>query len=65
VEQQYLVKNGWPYKLLKVVSDVKEAEEIKEELLEKTEYDVFYKKSNNNYYIYISLHPRKIVKGII
>ena len=64
-ESVYVVKNGWPYKLYKKTKSEREAKRIKEKIIKETEYDAFYRKRDSYYYIYVSLHPKKVVKGIL
>ena len=65
-EKEYIVKNGWPYKLFKKTKSEREAKKLKEKILRETEYDAFYRKRRDGYYyVYVSLHPRNVVKGII
>jgi hypothetical protein len=64
-ESVYVVKNGWPYKLYKKTKSEREAKRIKEKIIKETEYDAFYRKKDGYYYVYVSLHPKKVVKGIL
>jgi hypothetical protein len=53
------------YELYRIVNSKEEAEKVKKYILEKTPFDIKYRKEGRRYYVYVSQTPRWAIKGVL